>query len=131
MIYVYLGELDYAGHVYGTDSEAWFDSLRQVDTLIASTASALARGTKLLVAADHGMTTLSSEATFDFDTDPGLQEDVAWIAGDIRARHIYTEAGKTSAVLERWKNKLGDDFMVLPRSQAINEGLFGGCESLL
>ncbi|MET3455644.1 alkaline phosphatase family protein [Pseudomonas kilonensis] len=126
LIYVYLGELDYAGHVYGTDSEAWFDSLRQVDTLIASTASALARGTKLLVAADHGMTTLSSEATFDFDTDPGLQEDVAWIAGDIRARHIYTEAGKTSAVLERWKNKLGDDFMVLPRSQAINEGLFGG-----
>lgn len=126
LIYVYLGELDYVGHVYGTNSEAWLDSLRQVDTLISSTASALVRGTKLLVAADHGMTTLSSEAIFDFDTDPGLQEDVSWIAGDIRARHIYAEAGKTSAVLERWKNKLGDDFMVLSRSQAVDEGLFGG-----
>lgn len=126
LIYVYLGELDYAGHVHGTNSEAWLDSLRQVDTLISSTACALAQGTKLLVAADHGMTTLSSEATFDFDTDTGLQEGVAWIAGDIRARHIYTEAGKTCAVLERWKNKLGDDFMVLSRNQAVNAGLFGG-----
>lgn len=125
LIYVYLGELDYAGHLYGTSSEAWLDSLRQVDTLISSTASALDQGTKLLVAADHGMTTLSSEVTFDFDTDPHLQEGVAWIGGDIRARHIYVEAGKTYAVLERWKNKLGDDFTVLSRGQAINEGLFG------
>lgn len=125
LIYVYLGELDYAGHVHGTNSNAWLDSLRQVDTLISSTASALDRGTKLLIAADHGMTTLSPKVTFDFNTDPHLQEGVAWIAGDIRARHIYTEAGNTCAVLERWKNKLGDDFMVLSRSQAVNEGLFG------
>lgn len=125
LIYVYLGELDYAGHVYGVNSEAWLDSLRQVDTLICSTASTLAQGSNLLVAADHGMTALSSEVTFDFDTDPHLQEDVAWMAGDIRARHIYAEAGKTCSVLERWKNKLGDDFTVLSRSQAVSEGLFG------
>lgn len=126
LIYVYLGELDYAGHVHGTDSDAWLDSLKQVDSLISSTASNITQGAKLLVTADHGMTALCGEVTFDFDSDLQLQEDVAWIAGDIRARHIYAEAGKTCAVLERWKNKLGDDFTVLSRSQAVNEGLFGG-----
>ncbi|WP_408601932.1 alkaline phosphatase family protein [Pseudomonas sp. PLMAX] len=126
LIYVYLGELDHAGHFHGPHSEAWLNCLQEIDTLISSTARTLAKGTQLLVTADHGMTTLSPEVTFDFDSDLNLQEGVAWIAGDIRARHVYVKPGSVTAVLERWKNKLGDDFAVLPRSQAINEGLFGG-----
>ncbi|MBC3258474.1 alkaline phosphatase family protein [Pseudomonas paralactis] len=126
LIYVYLGELDYAGHIHGPHSQAWLNRLQEVDTLISSIASTLTQGTQLLVTADHGMTTLCSEVSFDFDTDQHLQEGVAWIAGDIRARHIYVKDGNFPAVMERWKNKLGDDFTVLSRSQAVNEGLFGG-----
>lgn len=125
LIYVYLGELDYAGHIHGTHSEVWLNHLKQADALISSTAGKLFKGAKLLVTADHGMTTLCPEITFDFDSDLPLQDGVAWMGGDIRARHIYTKAGKASAVLERWKNKLGDHFTVLSRSQAISEGLFG------
>lgn len=126
LIYIYLGELDFAGHVHGPHSDAWLNSLKQIDALISSTASNLAQGTRLLVCADHGMTTLCPEVTFDFDTTPPLQEGVAWIAGDIRARHIYAQVGQSQAVSERWKSILGDDFTVLSRSQAVNEGLFGG-----
>lgn len=125
LIYVYLGELDHAGHFHGPHSEAWLNCLQEIDTLISSTARTLAKGTQLLVTADHGMTTLSPEVTFDFDSDLHLQEGVAWIAGDIRARYVYVKPGSATAVLERWKNKLGDDFTVLSRSQAVNDGLFG------
>lgn len=125
MIYVYLGELDYAGHIFGTGSESWLNSLQEIDTLISKTVSTLAQGTNLLITADHGMTTLLPELTFDFDSNRHLQEGVAWIAGDIRARHVYVQDDQASNVLERWRNTLGDDFTVLSREQAVSKGLFG------
>lgn len=125
LIYIYVGELDYAGHIHGTGSEAWLKSLRQIDALISSTANKLVKDTKLLITADHGMTTLSPDLTCDFDSDRHLQEGVAWVAGDIRARHVYVKGENANAVLQRWANKLGDNFTVLSRQQAIAACLFG------
>lgn len=68
---------------------------------------------------------ISKVSNYIQNSDRHLQEGVAWVAGDIRARHVYVKGENANAVLQRWANKLGDNFTVLSRQQAIAACLFG------
>ena len=55
---------------------------------------------------DHG-------ALIDLADRPDLADGVRILAGETRAVHIHTEAGRESVVIDRWKNELSDVAWVL------------------
>ncbi len=123
--FAYFGDLDFVGHLVGPGSEPWITQLRNADRLVQSIYHQLPAGAHLLVTADHGMLALDSAAVVDFDREPALQEGVLALAGDIRARHVYTGGLHLDRVQERWRGRLGDGYQVLSKADAIGSGLFG------
>ncbi len=123
--FAYFSDLDYCGHLYGPGSARWVRQLEIVDRLALAISKALPRETTMMIVADHGMVTLAKEAIHDFDKDTALQEGVTGLYGDVRARHVYTAEGQANAVRQRWQNRLGDDFWVLSKAEAIGARLFG------
>ena len=114
--FAYFGDLDFVGHLVGPGSEPWITQLRNADRLAQSIYHQLPAGAHLLVTADHGMLALDSAAVVDFDREPALQEGVLALAGDIRARHVYTGGLHLDRVQERWRGRLGDGYQVLSLS---------------
>ncbi|WP_010226441.1 alkaline phosphatase family protein [Pseudomonas donghuensis] len=123
--FAYFGDLDFAGHLFGPGSEGWLKQLAIADQLAQAIARRLPEQARMMVIADHGMQALDSEQVHDFDLDPVLQEGVRAMAGDIRARYLYTHEHQQDRVHERWQNRLGDQYRVLSKAQAIAKGLFG------
>ncbi|MGW0024766.1 alkaline phosphatase family protein [Rhodococcus sp. NPDC003383] len=123
LVYGYLGEVDTLGHLYGPESPAWLAQLTVVDRFVEQLADALPDGTRLVVTADHGMVDTTRGRRFDYDHCDGLSEDVTYIAGEPRCRHVHTE--RPDAVLERWRNELGDEMWVGTRDDVLAAGLFG------
>ncbi|WP_442109909.1 alkaline phosphatase family protein [Pseudomonas sp. NUPR-001] len=122
--FAYFGDLDFAGHLFGPGSEAWLKQLEIADQLARAIADQLPDSVQLMVIADHGMLALDNAQVRDFDLDPVLQDGVRAIAGDIRARHVYVPT-QQDRVHERWQNRLGDEYRVMSKAQAIAKGLFG------
>lgn len=125
LCFAYFADLDFAGHLFGPGSEAWLAQLRLADRLAESIFQQLPAGARLLVTADHGMLGLDAEAVVDFDREPGLQEGVLAVAGDIRARHVYVDPTRLDRTQQRWSDRLGDAYTVLNKADAIGAGLFG------
>ncbi len=123
LVYAYHGELDLTGHARGPESTAWALELTQVDLLARQIAERLPADAALIVTADHGMVQVRSP--IDIDREPGLTEGVRLIGGEPRARHVYTEAGASEKVLNRWRDRLGDGFAVHTRAEVIERGWFG------
>lgn len=123
--YGYHADLDLVGHLHGPGSTAWRMQLRQVDRLVESVVETLPPGGLLAVVADHGMVTVDPAAVVDIDTTPPLQNGVAAIGGEARARHVYTAAGAADDVLAAWREVLSETAWVLSRDEAIAAGWFG------
>ncbi len=119
----YHADLDATGHRFGVGSHDWRHQLRFVDVLAQQIAAVLPPGTALYVTADHGMVDPTDRV--DFDTVPELQEGVALLGGDARARYVYSEPGAHDDVLAAWTELLGDRAWVVPREQAVEDGWFG------
>jgi hypothetical protein len=123
--YGYHGEVDLLGHLYGPGSPAWRMQLREVDRLVESLVENLPPGGLLAVVADHGMVAAGDDVV-DIDDCAALQDGVAAIGGEPRARHIYIEEGAGDAVLAAWRETLTDRAWVASRDEAIAAGWFGG-----
>jgi hypothetical protein len=123
--YGYHADLDMVGHLHGPGSQAWRMQLRHVDRLVESVVEALPAGGLLAVVADHGMVTVDTGRVVDIDTVPDLLDGVDSIGGEPRARHVYVTDGSTEAVLQAWRDKLGDHAWVASREEAIAAGWFG------
>lgn len=126
LVYGYHADLDKVGHLYGPGTPAWRWQLRQVDALVGMLLEALPPGTLLAVTGDHGMVTV--DRVHDADTVAELQEGVALLGGDPRARHVYTRPGAADDVLAAWSAVLGDDALVVSGERAVAEGWFGPVE---
>jgi Type I phosphodiesterase / nucleotide pyrophosphatase len=125
LAFVYHGQLDSTGHVFGCSSDAWRYHLGQVDRLAEHLAGALPPGTALYVTADHGMVDVPPQDRTDADAVPGLRDGVALLGGDARSRHVYAEPGAAADVLATWQGTLGDTAWTVSREQAVDEGWFG------
>ncbi|MFE3545360.1 alkaline phosphatase family protein [Nocardia sp. NPDC059177] len=123
LVYTYHADLDTTGHARGPGTRAWRFELANVDRIAAELATRLPARSALIVTADHGMVELVDRV--DFDTHPVLPDGVAALAGEPRARHVYTEAGATATVADTWRGMLGDRFLVRTRAEAIAAGWFG------
>ncbi len=123
LCYGYHADLDLLGHLYGPGSDPWRLQLRQVDRLVESVVEALPPGAVLAVVADHGMVATGAADAVDVESNTALREGVSEVAGEARARHVYTEAA--DAVAATWREVLGDRAWVATREQAIAAGWFG------
>ncbi len=125
LVTVYHAELDGTGHSFGSASDAWLYHLAHVDKLAEQLAGSLPGGAVLHVTGDHGMVDVPVEEKIDVDTSPALQEGVALLGGEPRARHVYAKPGAAADVLAAWREVLGGRAWVVSRDEAIADGWFG------
>lgn len=130
-VYLYVNDVDSAGHSDGVGSDKWIAALKSVDDLVKTLMQKLPNGTRIWLTADHGM--ISVEEKIILGQDNELLTDVAVIAGEPRMRHLYLSADSAQAeneVVSRWQNALGSKVTMHTRQSAITAGLFGPNVSL-
>ena len=130
-VYLYVNDLDSAGHSDGVGSDKWLAALGAVDQLAADLIAKVPTGTRIWLTADHGMINVGEKIILGLDND--LQKDIAVIAGEPRARHLYlntTSPQAASEVVSRWETALGSRVKMHTRKSAIDAGLFGSKVSL-
>lgn len=123
-VYLYVNDLDVAGHVAGYGSEKWLSALRMIDNLVGQLCAKLPRGTRLWITGDHGMINVGQKVVIGREN--LLATEVTTIAGEPRARHIYVARPEnTSELAHLWRSEIGSIAQIYTRTEAINEGLFG------
>jgi hypothetical protein len=127
-VYLYVNDLDSAGHSDGVGSEKWLAALTGIDQMVTALLQKLPRGTRLWLTADHGMINVGEKIVIGQDN--SLDQGVAVIAGEPRARHLYlasdidSDAARTELAFN-WRENLRDRAQVFTRAEAIAAGLFG------
>ena len=130
-VYLYVNDVDSAGHSDGVGSDKWLAALKSVDVLVQTLMQQLPKGTRIWLTADHGMINVEEKIILGQDND--LLTDVAVMAGEPRMRHLYLSADSVSAeneVIARWQSALGSKVTMHTRQSAITAGLFGPNVSL-
>jgi predicted AlkP superfamily pyrophosphatase or phosphodiesterase len=130
--YVYINELDVAGHSDGVGSEKWIGALTYVNAFITALLERLPRGVRLWVTADHGMVNAGEKIVLGKDNN--LLDGIALVAGEPRARHLYLEEDRQDEEVDEiafsWRQQLGKRVEVLTRKEALAANLFGPYVSL-
>jgi hypothetical protein len=122
LAYLYVNELDAAGHAKGVGSFEWLEALTRIDQLVDALLAELPGGTRLWVTGDHGM--INADERIDMGTLPA--DGIEAFAGEGRARHVYTVAGACADVAVAWGEHLAGRVDVVARDEAIAAGWFGG-----
>ena len=125
-VYLYVNDVDSAGHSDGVGSEKWIGALRYVDAIVEELVQKLPTGTRIWLTADHGMINVEEKLILGVDND--LLTDISVIAGEPRMRHLYLAADSEQAekeVISRWESALGTKVEMHSRQSAISAGLFG------
>lgn len=128
LVYVYDSQLDYTGHGHGAESSQWRKELAAIDDFASRIRSALPRDAVLVVTADHGMVDVAPENRVDIDMEPALAEGLRLVGGESRFRHLYCVDGSAPDVLATYRERLGDQALVLSREEAVGRGWFGAVE---
>ena len=126
-VYLYVNDVDSAGHSDGVGSEKWIGALRYVDAIVEELVQKLPTGTRIWLTADHGMINVEEKLILGVEND--LLTDISVIAGEPRMRHLYLTADSEQAekeVISRWESALGTKVEMHSRQSAISAGLFGG-----
>jgi hypothetical protein len=125
-VYLYVNDLDTAGHSDGVGSEKWIAALTMIDQMVSSLMKEVPKGTRIWVTSDHGM--MNVEEKIVIGQDNPLLQGVSVIAGEPRARHIYLDSDSSAARAETaslWQEYLQNKALVLTREEAISNNLFG------
>lgn len=129
LVYTYFNELDKAGHKHGVDSDAWRETLEELDYTIKTMVSRLPEQTTVLITGDHGMVDVPESQRIDYSAEPELIEGVELTSGEPRGVQLTFASSTSDAVRERvrdaWKRRYGAKAWVLTRREAIEHGLFG------
>lgn len=126
--YVYVNEVDAAGHSDGVGSDKWLGALSYVDQVAATLIERLPSGTRVWITADHGM--INAQEKIILGRENSLLEGISLVAGEPRARHLYLDddhlsgQGPNEAAL-RFREFFGDRIDVYTRKDAIEAELFG------
>ncbi len=131
-VYLYMNNLDVAGHSDGVGSEKWLAALVMIDQMLANLMREVPQGTRIWLTSDHGM--INVEEKIVIGKDNPLLENIAVIAGEPRARHLYLNPSHSSPkarseVASLWQEYLGARCDVYTREQAITSQLFGAVVS--
>jgi hypothetical protein len=126
LTYVYVPELDKAGHADGVASARWVATLEAIDSALGVLESSVARGTGIVVTADHGMLDVPHDAHVLLSRHPDVMRGVRHVAGEPRLLHLGLEDGEEADdVAAAWRERFGDSSWVATREEAIAAGWFG------
>ena len=126
-VYLYVNDLDNAGHSDGVGSDKWIAALSAIDQMVSQLMKEVPKGTRIWVTSDHGM--INVEDKIIIGQDNPLLNGINVIAGEPRARHLYLNNDSVQAredVASLWQQYLQEKALVLTREQAIASNLFGG-----
>ena len=127
-VYLYVNDLDAAGHSDGVGSDKWLAALSMIDQMFSNLMKEMPHGTRIWLTSDHGMVNAGEKIVIGQDNP--LLEGVAVIGGEPRARHLYLSPenesiAARSELASRWKEFLGSKATVLTREEVIATNLFG------
>ena len=129
LVYLYLNELDRAGHRHGTGSPDWLYALEEIDAALRRLSRQVPADTLVLVTGDHGMVDVPESGRIDYSTDPGLIDGVEHTAGEPRLVQLHFAADASARVREgtvaRWRAEHGGTSWILTREEAVAAGWFG------
>ncbi len=125
LVYLYWGNVDTTGHVFGPESWEWGAELESVDRELARLAGGLPAGCSLTITADHGMMLVPHEDRLDLAHVPTLSHGIRHVGGEPRARQLYCQPGAAEDVYAAWLETLATRGLVLRREDALAAGLFG------
>ena len=129
-VYLYVNDLDAAGHSDGVGSDKWIAALSAIDQMVSQLMKEVPKGTRIWVTSDHGM--MNVEEMIVIGQDNPLLTGVSVVAGEPRARHIYLTEDSVQARVDAagvWQQYLQDKAVVLTREEAISSNLFGAALS--
>lgn len=127
--YLYMRDVDKAGHAYGWGSDEWLAALEAADLQLRMLRDEVSAGTEIVIIADHGMVNSEPSQRINIAGIPELTADVRLVGGEPRAVMLYLEQGADPvAVADRWRNYLGERARVLTRDEAIDKGLYGSVD---
>lgn len=126
--YVYVNEVDVAGHSDGVGSDKWLGALSYVDQVAATLIERLPTGTRMWITADHGMVNAAEKIILGREN--SLLEGISLVAGEPRARHLYLDDAHVSGqgpdeAANRYREFFKDRIDVYTRKEAIEGELFG------
>ncbi len=126
LAYLYVDELDRAGHHSGWESDAWTKRLEQFDAALGSFLAALPPGIGVVLTADHGMVDVPEHRRLLMDQMPGLLDGVEMVGGEPRMRSLYLQDPRqAAAVAARWEAVEGGRAWIATRDEAVSSGWFG------
>ena len=125
-VYLYVNDLDNAGHSDGVGSDKWIAALSAIDQMVSQLMKEVPKGTRVWITSDHGM--INVEEKIIIGQDNPLLTGVSVIAGEPRARHIYLTEDSPQAredAASLWQQYLQEKALVITREQAVSSNLFG------
>ena len=127
-VYLYMNDLDVAGHSDGVGGDKWLAALLMIDQMLANLMREVPQGTRIWLTSDHGMINVGEKIVIG-EKNP-LLENISVIGGEPRARHLYLNADYDSPsgrndVASIWQEFLGERVQVFTREQALISNLFG------
>lgn len=124
--YLYWPALDRTAHSSGVGSDAWIRRLEDLDQELRKLDSILGSDEGVVVTADHGMVDVPDERKLMVTENSALLHSVKAWGGEPRVAQLYVDTpDATEDVATRWRESLGDDALVVTRTQALEQGLFG------
>lgn len=125
LTYVYVSELDHAGHHDGLSSAAWIQVLEEIDSAVRGFLTKIPSDVGVVITADHGMVDIPESSHVFYDT-AALLDGVDAVGGEPRFLHLYTAPGSVpDQVAARWRNTEGERAWVATRDEAFRAGWFG------
>ncbi len=97
LVYLYVGELDHAGHNHGWHSDKWLQALEALDAMVGQLFRRLPTGTRIVLTADHGMVDTDRRHRIDLAKEKELAKDVVAVAGESRFLQLYVADDVASA----------------------------------
>jgi hypothetical protein len=124
--YVYVPELDSAGHAYGWESPEWTTKLELLDGAVRDLVAALGKKDGLLVTADHGVVDVPRHAHVLIGDDAELTDGVRHVAGEPRCLQLHFEPGADhERLVAAWRAAEEGRSWVATREEAIAANWFG------
>lgn len=122
LTYLYWSELDHVGHSKGWGSLEWVNELEHVDSCLRELAQNCPKDAAIIITADHGMIDVNPKERLDLAAEVKLAAGVEVIAGEGRCVQLHAEKGQAEAVIERWKNRLGETALIITDPKIVYNG---------
>lgn len=118
--YVYVPELDQAGHRFGPASSEWITGLETIDSYLQMLASA---GARIVLTADHGMVEVGETGHIYLETLDALQGVEFQTSGDTRCAYLHLQnKDDVDACLEGLALELSSNCLVATWAELVDAG---------